>query len=54
MVGVIDGFRWCILGGRLDADAQASISISFIMSIVILIVAVRYFRKAEKRFADII
>ncbi|WP_448697789.1 ABC transporter permease [Mucilaginibacter sp. AW1-3] len=54
MVGVIDGFRWCILGGDLNTDKQLSISISIIISFLMLIFAVRYFRKTEKTFADII
>jgi lipopolysaccharide transport system permease protein len=54
MVGVIDGFRWCILGGSLNTDSKISISISIGLSIVMLIIAIRYFRSTEKTFADII
>lgn len=53
MVGVIDGFRWAILGGQSIIYLPG-----FIISIVIVLVAVissiRYFRKTEKTFADII
>lgn len=49
MVGVIDGFRWCITGEPLYMPG-------FIMSIGITIfflwIGVRYFRKTEKSFAD--
>ncbi|OQY71299.1 MAG: phosphate ABC transporter permease [Ignavibacteriales bacterium UTCHB2] len=52
MVGVIDGFRWAILG---ETNIHWS---GFILSIVItgLITyfAIQYFRKMEKTFADII
>ncbi|MBD2309440.1 ABC transporter permease [Chroococcidiopsis sp. FACHB-1243] len=53
MVGVIDGFRWAILGGEANIYLPG-----FILSvgIVILLVAsgVWYFRKMERTFADII
>lgn len=53
MVGVIDGFRWAILGGESNIYLPG-----FILSvgIVILLVAsgVWYFRKMERTFADII
>lgn len=52
MVGVIDGFRWCILG-----DTQLylpSFLISIGVSLFFLYVGVAYFRKTEKTFADTI
>jgi lipopolysaccharide transport system permease protein len=53
MVGVIDGFRWAILGG----DSQIYIE-GFVLSttLVVLIFAsgVWYFRKMERKFADVI
>jgi lipopolysaccharide transport system permease protein len=53
MVGIIDGFRWSILGG----DNQIYILgllLSIAVIILILIFSLRYFRKMEKTFADII
>ena len=53
MVGIIDGFRWCILGG----DSQIylpGMMLSIGIVILILVVSIRYFRKMEKTFADII
>jgi lipopolysaccharide transport system permease protein len=51
MVGVIDGFRWAIGG-------QADLSVSIITSILVVAfigaTGLRYFRRTEKRFADII
>jgi len=51
MVGVIDGFRWAIGG-------QANLSVSIVTSIVVIglvgVTGLRYFRRTEKRFADII
>jgi lipopolysaccharide transport system permease protein len=53
MVGVIDGFRWAILGGESNIYLPG-----FFLSvgIVILLVAsgVWYFRKTERTFADVI
>ena len=53
MVGVIDGFRWAILGG----DSQIYLP-GFLLSlgvvVVMLMAGVHYFRGTEKTFADII
>jgi lipopolysaccharide transport system permease protein len=53
MVGVIDGFRWCILGGGSPIYWPG-----FILSLVIVIffiwLGVSRFRKMEKTFADLI
>lgn len=51
MVGVIDGFRWCILGSELNVN---SILLSIITSVILMICGLYYFRKMEKGFADII
>jgi lipopolysaccharide transport system permease protein len=53
MVGIIDGFRWCILGGRQPMDwVGAAISTAGI--IAIMATGIAYFRKTERKFADII
>jgi len=53
MVGVIDGFRWCILGGNSPIYLPG-----FILSLAIITfflwLGVSRFRKMEKTFADII
>ena len=51
MVGVIQGFRWVLLGGA-PPDLTALISIAVV--IIILISGLFYFRKMEKTFADIV
>lgn len=51
MVGVIDGFRWCILGQEIHLP---SLLISLTVSVILLIIGIRYFRATEKIFADII
>jgi lipopolysaccharide transport system permease protein len=53
MVGVIDGFRWCILGGEHHLYWPASAS-SAIGVILILASGIWYFRKTERTFADVI
>lgn len=53
MVGVIDGFRWAILG----ADAAIywpGVLVSIILVALILVTGVAYFRKTERTFADLI
>jgi lipopolysaccharide transport system permease protein len=53
MVGVIDGFRWAILGTNTSIDIPG-----FLMSMVIVAIlfasGIWYFRKTEKVFADVI
>ena len=53
MVGVIDGFRWAIIGGDLDLYLPGfflSLGVVFLS----LIGGVWYFRKTEQTFADVI
>jgi homopolymeric O-antigen transport system permease protein len=53
MVGVIDGFRWAILRGA-NANFLPSLILSVTVSVILLIAGVRYFRKTERLFADVI
>ena len=53
MVGVIDGFRWCLLGGNISLYLPGFF-ISIAISFLVLILGINYFRKSEKSFADII
>jgi lipopolysaccharide transport system permease protein len=53
MVGVIDGFRWCLLGGSISIYFPGFI-LSIAISFVVLFLGIRYFRKTERSFADII
>lgn len=53
MVGVIDGFRWALLGGNFKLylpGLYASILISFI----IFVIGLGYFRSTERTFADLL
>lgn len=53
MVGVIDGFRWAILGGKSTLHLQGLL-MSIGVMIFFLILGIYKFRKMEKTFADII
>jgi lipopolysaccharide transport system permease protein len=53
MVGVIDGFRWCILGGDVQLYIPA-FWMSIGISAIFLRFGIRQFRKLEKSFADLI
>jgi lipopolysaccharide transport system permease protein len=53
MVGVIDGFRWCILGGP-PPFLEPAFLIGIGVTIFLLWLGIRQFRKMEKTFADLI
>lgn len=53
MVGVIDGFRWAILGNE-TALYWPGFMLSMILVIIIFFIGLNYFRQTEKTFADII
>lgn len=53
MVGIIDGFRWSILGGKSQIYVPGLL-LSIGVITVLLFLSIRYFRKTEKTFADII
>jgi homopolymeric O-antigen transport system permease protein len=53
MVGVIDGFRWAILGKNSPIDLRA-FYLSLLVVALFLGLGISYFRKTEKGFADII
>lgn len=53
LVGVIDGFRWAILGGETQLYLPGFI-LSWGVIAVFLWMGVRQFRKMEKSFADLI
>jgi lipopolysaccharide transport system permease protein len=53
IVGVIDGFRWCILGGE-HALYLPGLAVSFACVVVLTVSGIHYFRKTERTFADVI
>lgn len=53
MVGVIDGFRWAILRGDY-LIYWPGFFCSCLISVLIFVSGIKYFRKMERQFADII
>jgi lipopolysaccharide transport system permease protein len=53
MAGVIDGFRWCILGGA-HALYLPGLAVSIGVVTLMVITGIAYFRKTERTFADVI
>jgi len=54
MVGVIDGFRWCIVKDAPNPMLHYPFYISLAVIVFFLALAVYQFRKMEKNFADLI
>ncbi len=52
MVGVVEGFRWALLGARTTPGPM--IVVSSLAAVIILIGGAFYFRKMEKTFADVV
>jgi lipopolysaccharide transport system permease protein len=53
LVGVIEGFRWAILGGSAQFFTVGT-ALSFVVAAVLFIAGISYFRKTERSFADVI
>ena len=53
MVGVIDGFRWCLLGAQ-NGIYRPGIAVAVIDVIVLVASGIWYFRNTEQTFADVI
>jgi ABC-type polysaccharide/polyol phosphate export permease len=51
MVGVVDGFRWSVLGAPLDGAALGS---AVLGTLLLLTAGVTYFLRSERWFADVI
>ena len=52
MAGVVNGFRWALLGTNTGPGPEMAVSV--IISIIVLISGLFYFRNMEKTFADTI
>lgn len=51
MVGVVEGFRWALLG---SAPPGPMVFVSSLMAIVLFVSGMFYFRRMEKTFADVV
>jgi lipopolysaccharide transport system permease protein len=52
MVGVLDGFRWAILG--TTAAPGPMVAVSAVVAVLVLISGTFYFRRMERSFADVV
>lgn len=52
MVGVVDGFRWVLLG--TGEPPSLSVAASALAAVVILVLGAFFFRRAERSFADLV
>jgi lipopolysaccharide transport system permease protein len=53
IVGVIDGFRWCVLGGE-HTLYWPGLAISIFGGLFMVLTGIWYFRRTERTFADVI
>jgi lipopolysaccharide transport system permease protein len=52
MVGIVEGFRWCVVG--TGGEPAAMIAISAASSLILLVAGLAYFDRVERSFADLI
>lgn len=52
MVGVVEGFRWALLGAETAPGPM--VMVSFLAAMAILVSGIFYFRRLEKTFADVV
>jgi homopolymeric O-antigen transport system permease protein len=52
MVGVVEGFRWALLG--TDTAPGPMIAVSTLAAVALLVSGALYFRRMEKTFADVV
>ena len=53
MVGVIEGFRWAVLGGEFELRWDI-VAVSGCVAVILLCVGVSFFRRFERGIADVI
>ena len=53
LVGIIDGFRWCVLDEG-NVVSRSELAFSTVITILTFFTGLWYFRKTERTFADII
>jgi len=51
MAGVIQGFRWALLGTQAP---DASLAVSTIVVLALLVTGLYFFKRMERTFADIV
>lgn len=53
LTSMVEGFRWCLLGGRTDFYDRG-LFLSLTVTAVMVVTGLWYFRKTERQFADVI
>lgn len=53
LTGVVEGFRWCLLGGE-QSIYWPGFALSVAVAVLLVISGVWFFRKTERRFSDVI
>ncbi len=53
LTGIINGFRWCLLGGN-QALAPQSLLTALVVVVLLVVTGLWFFRRTERGFADII
>ena len=53
MAGVVQGFRWSILGTQAGQVGHLML-FSFGVMVVLLVTGIEYFRRVERSFADVV
>lgn len=51
MVGVVEGFRWALLG---TAQPSATLLVSSVAALIVLVSGAYYFKRMERSFADVV
>ena len=54
MAGVVQGFRWAILGTEMGPNSVITLSTSSVIALFLLISGLFYFRRMERTFADVV
>jgi len=52
MTGVVEGFRWALLGSARSSGPL--VAISMVVALVVLVTGAFYFRRMERTFADVV
>jgi lipopolysaccharide transport system permease protein len=52
LAGLIEGFRWATTGAATNPWSE--VAVSFIVTMVLLLLGLVYFNRAESSFADVI
>jgi lipopolysaccharide transport system permease protein len=53
MAGVVQGFRWCLLGHQAGQVGHLML-LSFGVVLLLLVGGIEYFRRVERSFADVV